>query len=72
MMGVSKWDLFKQIEEVPSEKYSEIKSYLDKLINLEEEVVLDSESQEKMEKSFGEYEKGEYLSFDQVFEKGEE
>ncbi|MBN6206180.1 hypothetical protein JYK21_06925 [Ralstonia pickettii] len=70
-MGISKWDLFKQIEELPNEKYPEIKSYLDKMIKLNQEVTLDEQSKQKMEKSLYEYEKGEYLEFDQVFEKGD-
>ncbi|MHA6250874.1 hypothetical protein [Oceanobacillus sp. CAU 1775] len=70
-MGVSKWDLFKLIEKLPDEKYAEIKSYLDKLINLEE-AFLDKESKDELEKSLDEYEKGEYFTFDEVFGKGEE
>lgn len=71
-MAISKWDLFKQIEALPDEKYPEIKGYLDKLAELsEKEVELDEASKKKMEKSLDEYSQGEYLTFDQVFEKGD-
>lgn len=71
-MAISKWDLFKQIEEVPNERYIEIKEYLDRLIELNKrEVKLDEKSKNKLEKSLEEYSKGEYLTFDQVFEKGD-
>lgn len=51
-MAISKWDLFKQIEALPDEKYPEIKGYLDKLAELsEKEVELDEASKKKMEKS---------------------
>lgn len=71
-MGISKWDLFKQIDNMPVEKYHKIKKYLDGLNNQEnEEIVLDKESKRKLEKSFDEYEKGEYHTFDYVFEDGE-
>lgn len=71
-MGISKWDLFKKIEELPNEKYPEIKSYLDKLIELDQEVTLDEQTKKRLEKSLYEYSEGDYFDFDQVFEKGEE
>ena len=71
-MGITKWDLFKQIDKMPVEKYNKIKAYLDELNkNQEEEVVLDKETKRNLEKSFDEYSKGEYLTFDEVFEDGE-
>ena len=30
-MGITKWDLFKQIDKMPVEKYNKIKEYLDEL-----------------------------------------
>lgn len=64
--------LFKQIDNMPVEKYHKIKRYLDELNNQEnEKIVLDKESKKRLEKSFDEYEKGEYLSFDFVFEDSE-
>lgn len=74
-MGVSKWDLFKQIDHMPPEKYRKIKEYLDQLskqLSEDEEVVLDKESKQNMEKSLEEYSKGEYLTFDEVFKDGED
>ena len=57
---------------MPVEKYNKIKAYLDELNkNQEEEVVLDKETKRNLEKSFDEYSKGEYLTFDEVFEDGE-
>ena len=71
-MGITKWDLFKQIDKMPVEKYNKIKEYLDELNKKqEEEVVLDKETKKNLEKSFDEYSKGEYLTFDEVFEDGE-
>ena len=71
-MGITKWDLFKQIDKMPVEQYNKIKAYLDELNkNQEEEVVLDKETKTNLEKSFDEYSKGEYLTFDEVFEDGE-
>ena len=71
-MGITKWDLFKQIDKMPEEKYHKIKEYLDELNNQQmEEVVLDKESKQNLEKSLDEYAKGEYLTFDVVFEDGE-
>lgn len=71
-MGITKWDLFKQIDKMPVEKYNKIKAYLDELNkSQEEEVVLDKETKRNLEKSFDEYSKGEYLTFDEVFEDGE-
>ena len=71
-MGITKWDLFKQIDKMPVEKYNKIKAYLDELNkNQEEEVVLDKETKRNLEKSFDEYSKGEYLTFDEVFEDSE-
>lgn len=69
-MGISKWDLFKKIEEVPKEKYSEIQEYLDQLLE-KEEVILDEKSKNNLKKSLKEYSEGDYLTFDQVFEKGD-
>lgn len=72
-MGITKWDLFKQIDKMPVEKYRKIKEYLDKLNNQQsEDVVLDEESKKNLEKSFEEYSKGEYLTFNEVFEDGED
>ena len=72
IMGITKWDLFKQIDKMPVEKYNKIKAYLDQLNKKqEEEVVLDNETKKNLEKSFDEYSKGEYLTFDEVFEDGE-
>lgn len=71
-MAISKWDLFKKIEDLPNEKYPEIKDYLDRLMKLHEEVILDDQSKNKMKKSLQEYSKGEYYTFDQVFEKGDD
>ena len=72
-MGITKWDLFKQIDNMPAEKYQKIKEYLDKLNKQQnEEVVLDKESKQQMDKSMEEYSKGEYLTFDDVFEDGED
>lgn len=72
-MGITKWDLFKQIDNMPVEKYQKIKDYLDKLNKQQnEEVVLDKESKNNMEKSMDEYSKGEYLTFDEVFEDDED
>jgi hypothetical protein len=66
-MGITKWDLFKQIDKMPEEKYYKIKEYLDELNNQQmEEVVLDKESKKNLEKSLDEYAKGEYLTFDVV------
>ncbi|MFD2616717.1 hypothetical protein [Terrilactibacillus laevilacticus] len=71
-MGLTKWDLFKQIDNMPVEKYQKVKEYLDKLNKqIKEEVVLDKESKQNLEKSLEEYSKGEYLTFDDVFEDGE-
>lgn len=71
-MAVSKWDLFKQIEKLPDEKYPQIKEYLDKLMeSTSEEIIIDNTTKEKMQKSLDEYARGEYLSFNQVFEKGD-
>ncbi|MTT32943.1 hypothetical protein GMB86_13095 [Terrilactibacillus sp. BCM23-1] len=57
-MGISKWDLFKQIDNMPVEKYHKIKEYLDKLNKQQnEEVVLDKESKQNMEKSIEEFQK---------------
>lgn len=72
-MGITKWDLFKQIDNMPVERYHKIKEYLDKLNKQQndEEVVLDKESKQNMEKSMEDYSKGEYLTFDEVFEDGE-
>jgi len=54
-MGIIKWDLFKQIDNMPVEKYQKIKDYLDKLNKQQnEEVVLDKESKNNMEKSMDE------------------
>lgn len=47
-MAVSKWDLFKRIEQVPEENYPEIKKYLEQLIE-EKEVVLDEKSKGDVE-----------------------
>lgn len=72
-IGITKWDLFKQIDNMPVEKYQKIKDYLDKLNKQQnEEVVLDKESKNNMEKSMDEYSKGEYLTFDEVFEDDED
>ena len=72
-MGITKWDLFKQIDNMPAEKYHKIKEYLDKLNKQQnEEVILDKESKRNMEKSMDEYSKGEYLTFDEIFEDGED
>lgn len=68
-MAISKWDLFKKIEEVPKEKYSEIQEYLDRLLE-KEEVILDEKSKKDFKKSLNEYSEGDYLTFDQVFERG--
>lgn len=71
-MGITKWDLFKQIDKMPVEKYNKIKEYLDELNKKQdEEVVLDKETKKNLEKAFDEYSKGEYLTFDEVFEDGE-
>jgi hypothetical protein len=71
-VGITKWDLFKQIDKMPVEKYNKIKEYLDELNKKQdEEVVLDKETKKNLEKSFDEYSKGEYLTFDEVFEDGE-
>lgn len=71
-MGITKWDLFKQIDKMPVEKYNKIKEYLDELNKKQdEEVVLDKATKKNLEKSFDEYSKGEYLTFDEVFEDGE-
>lgn len=69
-MAISKWDLFKKIEEVPKEKYSEIQEYLDRLLE-KEKVILDEKSKKDFKKSLNEYSEGDYLTFDQVFEKGD-
>jgi len=72
-LGITKWDLFKQIDNMPAEKYHKIKEYLDKLNKQQnEEVILDKESKRNMEKSMDEYSKGEYLTFDEIFEDGED
>ena len=71
-MSITKWDLFKQIDKMPVERYHKIKEYLDELNNQQmKEVVLDKEAKKNLEKSFDEYTKGEYLTFDDVFEDGE-
>jgi len=57
---------------MPAEKYPKIKEYLDKLNKQQnEEVVLDKESRQNMKKSMEEYSKGEYLTFEEVFEGGD-
>lgn len=49
-----------------------MKHYLDGLNELDQsEAVLDKESKTKMKKSLDEYSKGEYFTFDQVFEKND-
>ena len=54
-MAVSKWDLFKQIEKLPDEKYPQIKEYLDKLMeSTSEEIIIDNTTKEKMQKSLDE------------------
>lgn len=69
MMEITKWDLFKQIDQMPADKYKIIKDFLDKLNEDSiEEVVLDKETKKEIERSYEEYQKGEFLTFDQVFE----
>jgi len=71
-MIISKWDLFKRIEKVPNEKYPEIKEYLDGFLEDDKkEVMLDEQSEKNLNKSLKEFKKGEYVIFDQVFEKGD-
>ncbi|MFC5559067.1 hypothetical protein ACFPN4_08075 [Ureibacillus thermophilus] len=68
-MEITKWDLFKQIDQMPADKYKIIKDFLDKLNEDSiEEVVLDKETKKEIERSYEEYQKGEFLTFDQVFE----
>jgi len=71
-MGITKWDLFKQIDKIPVEKYQKIQQYLNQISKEQnEEVTLDEETKKKLEKSLDEYSKGDYLTFDEVFEDGE-
>ena len=57
---------------MPVEEYDKIKEYLDELNkNQVEEVVLDEETKKNLEKALDESLKGEYLTFDEVFEDSE-
>ncbi|MFX3624140.1 MAG: hypothetical protein ACE3JP_08880 [Ectobacillus sp.] len=70
MEDVTKWDLFKEIDAMPSKEYKKIKEFLER-IRKGQEVELEETDKQEFEKAMRQYADGEYMSFDEVFGEGE-